>query len=54
MKRGFILLTVLTLAATLLAGCAPYEAPPLDTTTQPPSPGLSTGTIKVLITDAPL
>ena len=60
MKRGFILLMVLALAATLLAGCAipgtpsltPEETTP-SSTTQPSSPSLSTGTIKVLVTDAP-
>ena len=66
MKRVFILLMVLALAATLLAGCTQYEAPSAmsdqttpgpaaapSTATEPPILGPSTGTIKVLVTDAP-
>ena len=46
MKRGFILLTVLALAATLLAGCALDEETTPGSTAQPPIPGPSTGTIE--------
>ncbi len=83
MKRVFVFLTVLAVAAMLLAGCAPPGAPSLtpgptptpdpttpeptptpgpttpeptptpSPTTQPPSAGPSTGTIRVLVTDAP-
>ena len=83
MKRGFVFLTVLAIAAMLLAGCAPSgtpsqlsETPPVpgQTTPEPlpipsqptPSPipapgpltppassGLATGTLTVLVTDAP-
>jgi len=49
MKRGLILLTVLAVAATLLAGCALPGAP----TAQPTSPGSPTGTLTVFVTDAP-
>ena len=55
MKRGFVFLMVLAVAAMLLAGCAiPGASSSIPgPTAQPPSPGPSTGTIKVLVTDAP-
>jgi hypothetical protein len=66
MKKVFIFLAALALATTLIVGCSQYQAPsevPDQTTsspasspniiTEPQSPGPSTGTIKVLVTDAP-
>jgi len=55
MKRGFVFLMVLAVADILLAGCAiPGASSSIPgPTAQPPSPGPSTGTIKVLVTDAP-
>jgi len=53
MKRGLIFLTVLAVAATLLAGCALPGAPTLGPTTQPLQPELAIGTIEVRVTDAP-
>ena len=50
MKKLLVLITSLALVMVLAAGCAELTSPE---TTQMPSPGLSTGTIKVLITDAP-
>ena len=66
MKKGLMLVSVLAVVAILLAGCALTGAPSIvpDQTntdsaprsspvTQPPSPGLSTGTLTVFVTDAP-
>lgn len=57
MKRVFVFLTVLAIAAMLLVGCAQSEAPSLTPdqttpgpTTQPSGPGI--GTIQVRVTDA--
>lgn len=56
MKRGFMFLTVVAVAAMLLVGCAVSETPsqPLHPTTQTPSSGPSMGIIRVLVTDAPV
>lgn len=66
MKRGFVFLTVLMVAATLLAGCTSIGSPSAitdktstglvqapDTTIEALSSKPSTGTIRVLVTDAP-
>ena len=53
MKKGLIFLTVLAVAATLLAGCALPGAPTPGPTTQPLQPELAIGTIEVRVTDAP-
>jgi len=61
MKRGFVFLTVLVVAVMLLAGCAssatpsqfPETTPTPSPSTQPASSGPSTGTLTVLVTDAP-
>jgi len=47
MKRGFMFLTVVAVAATLLVGCAQPGAP------SPRPSQSSTGTLTVLVTDAP-
>ena len=53
MKRGLLFLTVLAVAATLLAGCALPGAPTPGPSTQTASSGPSTGTLTVFVTDAP-
>ena len=59
MKKFSVAVIVLMLVAVLTAGCtaappaAPMPAPTPSPTTQPPIPRPSTGTIKVLVTDAP-
>ena len=65
MKKVVIFVTVLSITIMLLAGCTesesartpdqttPSPAPVLGPTTQPPSTGLSTGTLTVFVTDAP-
>lgn len=52
MKKGLVLTTILALVAVLAAGCTEL-APVTPTPTQPSGPSLSTGTIRVLVTDAP-
>jgi len=49
MKKGFVLLTVMAIAALLLAGCASTLSP----TAEPAKSAPSTGTLTVLVTDAP-
>lgn len=53
MKRGLLFLTVLAVAATLLAGCALPGSPTPGPSTQPANSGPSTGTLTVFVTDAP-
>jgi len=60
MKRVFVFLTVLAVAAMLLAGCAQLGAPPSTPdqtipglTPEQTSPESSTGTLTVFVTDAP-
>ncbi len=50
MKRGFVFLTVLAIAATLFTGCNGVGVGP---STHRTSSGPSTGTLTVLVTDAP-
>jgi hypothetical protein len=53
MKRGLLFLTILAVAATLLAGCALPGSPTPGPSTQPANSGPSTGTLTVFVTDAP-
>jgi hypothetical protein len=58
MKRGFILLMVLAVAAMLFAGCAPYEAPsstpaPTPAPTPPATLPTGTGILEIRVTDPP-
>ena len=52
MKKGLVVTTILALVAVLAAGCTEL-APVTPAPTQPSGPALSTGTIRVLVTDAP-
>ncbi len=52
MKKSLVVMTILALVTVLAAGCAEL-APVTPTPTQPSGPALSTGTIRVLVTDAP-
>jgi hypothetical protein len=52
MKMGSVFITVLLITTMLAVGCAVPTSTP-GPSTQPPTPGPPTGTIKVLVTDAP-